>query len=80
MRGSGTLLKRSRTHLTIPDPGALRRKISAGQAQIGRAKGAKGGGNQTKRLRFFVEGTGLDFVGELMRFLETGVLRAIGSS
>jgi hypothetical protein len=39
--------------LTIGDPSALRKRISAGAAKVGRTKGAKGGGNPNKRLRLF---------------------------
>jgi superfamily II DNA or RNA helicase/diadenosine tetraphosphate (Ap4A) HIT family hydrolase/SOS-response transcriptional repressor LexA len=42
--------------LVVTDPAGLRRKLSAAQALIGRAEGAKGGGNQTRRLRIFVTG------------------------
>jgi SOS-response transcriptional repressor LexA len=56
----------------ISDAAVVRKKISAGQALVGRAKGAKGGGNQTKRLRIFLEGAGLDSLVELARALETG--------
>jgi superfamily II DNA or RNA helicase/diadenosine tetraphosphate (Ap4A) HIT family hydrolase/HKD family nuclease/SOS-response transcriptional repressor LexA len=42
--------------IAIEDAAALRKAISAAQAHVGRAKGAKGGGNQTRRLRMFVEG------------------------
>jgi hypothetical protein len=42
--------------ITITDAGALRRKLSAAQARVGRARGAKGGGNQTRRLRIALEG------------------------
>lgn len=40
--------------IQIEDPEALRREMSRAQAKVGRAPGAKGGGNQTRRLRLFV--------------------------
>lgn len=52
--------------LTIKDAEALRKKISAAQALVGRAKGAKGGGNQTKRLRFFIAGATLSALEALL--------------
>ncbi len=33
----------------------LRRKISAAQARVGRAEGARGSGNRTKRIRLFIK-------------------------
>jgi superfamily II DNA or RNA helicase/diadenosine tetraphosphate (Ap4A) HIT family hydrolase/SOS-response transcriptional repressor LexA len=42
--------------LRIADPGALRTKLSAAQRMIGRAKGAKGSGNSTRRIRLFIAG------------------------
>jgi len=41
--------------LRIVDAAALRRRISVAQAKIGRAEGARGSGNQTKRLRLFLK-------------------------
>jgi superfamily II DNA or RNA helicase/diadenosine tetraphosphate (Ap4A) HIT family hydrolase/SOS-response transcriptional repressor LexA len=66
------VLKDTPYPVTIVDSAALRRKISAGQALVGRAKGAKGGGNQNKRLRIFVEGTSLGSLAELGEKLERG--------
>ena len=40
--------------LTIADAREVRRQISAMQARIGRTPGARGGGNQTRRLRLFL--------------------------
>ncbi|APR76547.1 ATP-dependent RNA helicase YejH [Minicystis rosea] len=42
--------------ITVTDAAALRRKLSAAQARVGRAEGAKGGGNQTKRIRIYLTG------------------------
>jgi hypothetical protein len=44
--------------ITIDNPAALRKRMSAAQARVGRAPGARGGGNQTRRVRLFVEATG----------------------
>jgi SOS-response transcriptional repressor LexA len=44
--------------VAVDDPEALRRAIGANQAKIGRAPGAKGGGNQTRTIRLFVEAKG----------------------
>jgi hypothetical protein len=44
--------------VVIADAAALRREISAGQKRVGRAPGAKGSGNQTRRLRLGVVGLG----------------------
>ena len=52
--------------LTIKDADGLRKKISAAQAVVGRSKGAKGGGNQTKRLRIFIEGASLSALETLL--------------
>lgn len=41
--------------IAIDDPPELRRRLGAAQARVGRAPGARGGGNQTRRLRVFVE-------------------------
>jgi hypothetical protein len=41
--------------LRVVDAVALRRKISAAQAKVGRAEGARGSGNRTKRLRLFIQ-------------------------
>jgi SOS-response transcriptional repressor LexA len=56
----------------ITDPAALRKKISAAQALVGRARGAKGGGNQNKRLRIYVAGDAYSSLGVLGSYLETG--------
>jgi len=40
--------------IMIDDPGALRRDLGTAQAKVGRAVGAKGGGNQTRRIRLVV--------------------------
>jgi hypothetical protein len=40
--------------LRITDPVALFGRLSAAQRQVGRAKGAKGSGNSTRRIRLFV--------------------------
>ena len=37
--------------ISIDDPAALRLKLSAAQAKVARAPGARGGGNQTRRIR-----------------------------
>ncbi|MDQ3369163.1 MAG: DEAD/DEAH box helicase family protein [Myxococcota bacterium] len=66
------MLKDAPYPVAIVDAEALRKKISAGQASVGRAKGAKGGGNQNKRLRIFVEGAGHESVTDLGRLLEIG--------
>jgi hypothetical protein len=41
--------------VAIVDPAAIRKWLSAEQAKVGRAPGAKGAGNRTKRLRLFLE-------------------------
>jgi hypothetical protein len=41
--------------VAIVDAGAIRKWMSAEQAKVGRAPGAKGAGNRTKRLRLFLE-------------------------
>jgi superfamily II DNA or RNA helicase/diadenosine tetraphosphate (Ap4A) HIT family hydrolase/SOS-response transcriptional repressor LexA len=55
--------------LRIADAAALRRRISAAQAKIGRAEGARGSGNQTKRLRLFLtfDGSARDLAALLAR-------------
>lgn len=53
------VLKDATYPLTIDDADVVRRKISAAQAQVGRARGSKCGGNQTRRLRIFVEGSSM---------------------
>ncbi len=56
--------------LVVRDVAALRQKISAAQARVGRAEGARGGGNRTKRLRIFLGGAGADAaLGPLVRHL-----------
>jgi hypothetical protein len=40
--------------LKVGNAAALSRKLSAAQARVGRAPGAKGAGNRTKRLRIFI--------------------------
>jgi hypothetical protein len=57
--------------IEIRDASALRKKISAAQAKVGRRPGARGGGNQTKRLRLVLQPTGLSKVA-LSRILERG--------
>lgn len=64
------VLKDAPYPVTLVDAEATRLKISAAQALVGRAKGAKGGGNQNKRLRIFVEGPGSDSIAELGNLLE----------
>jgi hypothetical protein len=41
--------------LRVADAVELRRKLSAAQAKVGRAEGAKGAGNRTKRIRLFIQ-------------------------
>jgi hypothetical protein len=50
--------------LRITDPVALRSKLGAAQRKVGRAKGAKGSGNSTRRIRLFVTGENLQRTGE----------------
>jgi superfamily II DNA or RNA helicase/diadenosine tetraphosphate (Ap4A) HIT family hydrolase/HKD family nuclease/SOS-response transcriptional repressor LexA len=50
--------------LRIIDPVALRRKLGAAQAKVGRAEGAKGSGNSTRRIRLFLLGTNLGRPGD----------------
>jgi superfamily II DNA or RNA helicase/diadenosine tetraphosphate (Ap4A) HIT family hydrolase/SOS-response transcriptional repressor LexA len=45
--------------LRIVDASALRRSISAAQAEVGRAPGARGSGNRTKRIRMFLRAAGV---------------------
>jgi histidine ammonia-lyase len=40
----------------ITDVAALKRRLSAAAARVGRAEGAKGAGNSTKRLRLWLTG------------------------
>jgi superfamily II DNA or RNA helicase/diadenosine tetraphosphate (Ap4A) HIT family hydrolase/HKD family nuclease/SOS-response transcriptional repressor LexA len=49
-------LEGERYPLRITDPVALRQKIVASQARVGRAKGSKGSGNSTQRIRLFLAG------------------------
>jgi hypothetical protein len=42
--------------LRVDDAEALRDAISAAQARVGRAAGAKGPGNRTKRLHLWIAG------------------------
>jgi hypothetical protein len=59
--------------ITVKDAGALRRAVSAAQTQIGRAPGAKGAGNRTRRLRVFLgAGPGAPADEELRRRLQRG--------
>lgn len=57
--------------LRIDDVDAVRRQLRAGQARVGRAPGAKGAGNSTKRIRLFVHAPGWS-QSDLGRYLETG--------
>lgn len=43
----------------ITDVTALKQRMSAAQARVGRAEGAKGTGNSTKRLRLWLTGAGV---------------------
>jgi SOS-response transcriptional repressor LexA len=45
--------------LVIDDADAVRRALSAAQAKVGRAPGARGAGNATKRLRLLIEGSAM---------------------
>lgn len=59
--------------IMVTDATALRRKLSAAQARVGRAEGAKGGGNQTKRIRIYLTEASTRFpASELLRALERG--------
>jgi len=59
--------------IMVTDATALRRKLSAAQARVGRAEGAKGGGNQTKRIRIYLTEASTRFsASELLRVLERG--------
>lgn len=56
-------LEGERYPLRILNPATLRGKLSAAQTQVGRAKGAKGSGNSTRRIRLFVTGANLPQAG-----------------
>ena len=58
--------------LVVEDPGALARKLGAGQARVGRAPGARGSGNRTRRIRLFLTATSVESGAELARFLASG--------
>ncbi len=58
--------------LAIDDPAALGRKLGAGQARVGRAPGARGSGNRTRRIRLFLTATSVESAAELARFLASG--------
>ena len=45
--------------LTIDDASDLRRRLTRAAARVGREPGAKGAGNQTKRLRLILEGAAM---------------------
>ncbi|CAN5907966.1 hypothetical protein BH11MYX4_BH11MYX4_05070 [soil metagenome] len=45
--------------LVIDDADAVRRALSAAQAKVGRAPGARGAGNATKRIRLLIEGSAI---------------------
>jgi hypothetical protein len=55
--------------LAVDDAEAVRRALASGQAKVGRAPGAKGAGNRTRRLRIFLEGVGPRSAGELRALL-----------
>jgi superfamily II DNA or RNA helicase len=55
--------------LVIDDADAVRRALSAAQAKVGRAPGARGPGNATKRLRLVLDGAAIGAT-ELARLLE----------
>ncbi len=57
--------------LVIEDVDAVRRQLSAGQARVARAPGAKGAGNRTKRIRLLVRAP-LWSPSDLGRYLESG--------
>lgn len=62
-----------RLPIVVTNAAALRKKLSAAQARVGRAEGAKGGGNQTKRIRLYLtEASARLAAGELLRALERG--------
>jgi hypothetical protein len=50
--------------LRITDPVALRGKLSTAQTKVGRAEGAKGSGNSTRRIRLFLTGENLSQSGD----------------
>jgi hypothetical protein len=58
--------------ITIDDAEQLRRQLSAAQARVGRAPGARGSGNSTRRLRLFLASPAPVRIEELARRLETG--------
>ena len=55
--------------LVIDDVDAVRRALSAAQAKVGRAPGARGAGNATKRIRLLIDGSTLG-AAELAKLLE----------
>lgn len=59
--------------LRVVDAVMLRRKISAAQAKVGRAEGARGAGNRTKRIRLFIR-TGKSSL-DLAQLLSAGAER-----
>ena len=58
--------------LVIDNPAAVGRKLGAGQARVGRAPGARGSGNRTRRIRLFLTGMSIEYSTELARFLAGG--------
>jgi hypothetical protein len=56
----------------VDDAAALRDAISAAQAKVGRAAGAKGAGNRTKRLRIWIAGEHAPRASELSALLARG--------
>lgn len=52
--------------LSLEDADAARRALSSGQAKIGRAPGAKGSGNSTRRIRLLVRGIGVTALARLL--------------
>jgi transcriptional regulator of acetoin/glycerol metabolism len=68
-----------RLPIVVTNAAALRKKLSAAQARVGRAEGAKGGGNQTKRIRLYLtEASARLAAGELLRALEQREIQPIG--
>jgi intein/homing endonuclease len=57
--------------LVLEDASAVRRRLRAGQQRVGRAAGARGAGNSTKRIRLIVYAPTLS-AESLSRTLETG--------
>ncbi len=58
--------------LSMDDADSLRRKISAAQRGIGRKPGARGSGNNTRRLRIFVTGPAAISPTQLATVLQSG--------